>query len=227
MRRARPVIILGAIAGCSTFSSAETPGSDGGAADAAAADCPAPTCADKGTTCREEHFESGCGAIQLEGDPSGTTRECTGGKLHIRAENTLDVFASLTVSTPRVAYSAQASVRMNIVEWDQGDVLAVLVDGKGARIRATPDPKGNVKLSLCAANRTGCADLPIASTLGTEHLYTFDLTPAGISLAVDCKPVATLPAVPLPTGSSVRVAFGEVDADPIDGTLDDVVVSFY
>jgi hypothetical protein len=62
---------------------------------------------------------------------------------------------------------------------------------------------------------------------GEAHRFTFDITRTDVALSVDCRSLATRPvATKLAAAADLRMAFGKVDANPIDGTLDDLSVSF-
>jgi hypothetical protein len=86
---------------------------------------------------------------------------------------------------------------------------------------------GNVRYTLCAADGTTCDTAhPFDSAPGAEHFFAFEVDGAKTSLSVDCAAVATLPGTPLASDRSVTVQFGARDGEPIDGTIDDVVISF-
>lgn len=219
------------VAACSSFGAVE-PGegtADGGTADASAADagaCASDSCADAGPSCRSEDFAAGCGAFELGGDVNGVVRECTDGKLHVAARDTLDAVATLWVDTPLVPYSARVSARIAVKKWDGGRMLRVVLGGtSGFEVRAVLGVDGNPAFKLCDST-SGCSPVAVTSAPGKEHLFVFDMTPGALSVTVDCASAATRAAIALPVKSSLEVEFGKTDADPIDGTLDDVVVSF-
>lgn len=226
-------IALVVVASCSSFDAVEPAGGsagDGGAGDAGSTDggaCAAESCADAGPSCRSEDFAAGCGAFELGGDPKGVVHECTNGKLHIAARDTLDATATLWVDTPLVPFSARVSARIAVTKWDGGRMLRVTLGGttSGFEVRAVLGAGGNPEFTLCDST-SGCSPLAIASAPGKEHLFVFDLTPGALSVTVDCASAATRAAIALPVKSELQLEFGKVDADPVDGTLDDVVVSF-
>jgi hypothetical protein len=205
-----------AAAACSRF---ETAGADG---------CIAPTCEGAGPSCRSYDFAGPTCPLDWEfsgnTDLPGVVGDCQSGKLHLAAIDTLDVIATLGLGTPDVEYSMLVSARVAVRDWDGGSVLRLDVAGSSPfALSAEMPPSGNPRFLLCD---TGGCPATFDSTPGAEHLFQFDVTPTGTTATVDCQAFGTTPAVPLATTAFVTLAFGKVDASPIDGTLDDVVVSF-
>jgi hypothetical protein len=177
-------------------------------------------------SCRSEDFTAGCGAFELSGDPSGVIRDCARGKLHVAAKDTLDAVGTLWVDTPLVPFATRISARVAVTAWDGGSMLRITLGAaSGFEVRAVLAASGNPQFTLCEST-SGCSPIAIESAVGREHLFVFDLTADGLSLSVDCTPVLHRAAIALPVKSSLAVTFGKSDAEPIDGTLDDVVVSF-
>jgi hypothetical protein len=250
LTKATPFVLVAALvaalagASCAPFSAA-TPGADGGAegggpgnGDAAAATdattaCVAPTCADAGPSCRSYDFASSTcpSAWTFGGDPNGPSavHECVNGKLHIAAKNTLDVTATLDRSTPQVPYSVRVSAKLAVANWDGGEVLTLQIGPDATFILSAKIlASGFVSLILCpgaGANNRPCATFQTAKS--EEHLVTFNVTSSGTTATIDCNDWTTLPATALPTGDQLSLAFGKVDGNPIDGTLDDVTVAFF
>ena len=84
------------------------------------------------------------------------------------------------------------------------------------------DENGFPALSVCSA--AGCSgEFEVRS--GEEHLFVLEVRPEGTTATVDCNPLGTTPAVPLATPAVLHLEFGKAEAAPIDGTLDDVVIS--
>ena len=80
--------------------------------------------------------------------------------------------------------------------------------------------------SSCATPATARGQA-FEANMNDEHLFVFDITSSSVSLSVDCVPLDTRPAqITLATRANLTVAFGKADASPIDGTIDDLGVSF-
>jgi hypothetical protein len=82
---------------------------------------------------------------------------------------------------------------------------------------------GGATFTVCIAG--SCAAAAGATKLGVESVLTLDITRSAVSLSVDCGPPA-MQAATVTFGTPFAVSFGKTDAESIDGTLDDLVVSF-
>ncbi len=201
---------------------------DGGGGDGAAACLPDP-CADAGPSCTLHDFASGCGdSFTFSGNvgDKGVVGECTGGKAHVAARNTLDSMAELALKTPGQYDAIRVSARIAVTEWDGGRVLTVMLDGvKVGVLQAVQGASGTPRFTLCSQG--ACEQEAFNASGAEEHLFVLDITSASVALSVDCVPVATHPAkTVLNPGAPLLVDFGHPDAMPIDGTLDDLAVSY-
>lgn len=205
------------------------PSTDAGGTDGATSDggpaCAAETCVDR-LGCVFDDFSAGCSKWSFYGDLATTTHECVAGKLRIAAQNTDDILAVATHPTPTQPYRVRVAARVTIADWDGGQLLAVTVGGsRVAELRADRLGPGTARVSLC--DNSGCATAAPPFAMGTEHLLALDLSSGGVTAFFDCAELATmLPLAPLQTESTLTVAFGRIDAQPIDGTIDDVLVWF-
>lgn len=231
-------VVVGVTSACASFGAAgedpsaadaggDAPGPDGGA-------CAAPTCAEAGVSCRAFDFAGpDCPAdCDFGGDLANPSviHECTTGKLHIAADGTLDIVATLPASqTPSVAYRVRVGARVGIKLWDGASLLRLFVADKAAFVlEATRQPSGAYALTLCDGAGTNCQPRPPTVAPDEEHLVVVDVTPSGITASLDCAPFATLPAVALPLKSTLDLVFGRPGAEPaFDGTLDDVTLAYF
>jgi hypothetical protein len=228
-----------AIIACTSFTAAPSSGSGDagsaaeggtsgdGSADGSALSCAAPSCAGAGPSCSSSTFDTDCGKWTFHGDPSGVTKECTSGKLRVAAEGTLDVTAELALTTPGELTAVAVSGRIAVAAWDGGPLLGVRLDGVVvAIVNAVTAASGNIRLRLCDEAAL-CASDFVEIDVGTEHVFALDVTSAGVAFTVDCRPVAIRTArISLATNAPLQIEFGKVDANPISGTLDDVVVAY-
>jgi hypothetical protein len=200
-------------------------GAQGTGGDAGA--CPAPTCEGQQMECHAYDFAGpACPADwDYVGDPMPpVVQSCASGKLHVAAQDTLDATAALFLEAPILAYSIHVSARIGVTAWDTGPVLTLQVGAQAPfMLVATPAPANDIRHDLCHAG--GCT-ATFEAGAGEEHLFELDITTAGTTARVGCNPFGTTPSVPLPTNATLILEFGHADANPIDGTLDDVVVSF-
>jgi hypothetical protein len=190
--------------------------------------CPAASCSGEGPSCRAYDFSgSTCPAdFQLSGDTSNADviGECQSGKLHVAAKDTLDITASLGLDAPDTDYTMRISTRIAVTDWDGGAVLKLQVGAvQPFVLRATMTPAGNVSYELC--HGVTC-EATYESAPGKEHRFDFDVSSTGTVATVDCKPFGTTTALVLPKSTGIQLSFGKTDGQPIDGTLDDVVVAF-
>jgi hypothetical protein len=190
--------------------------------------CAPPTCEGQPGTCFAQAF---AGPVcpsdwHFSGDPlTDVLAECTDGKLHIVASGTLDLTASYSLPTPMEAYSIRIAARMAVTLWDYGTLLTVAIGGVPAFfINASANQTSPVTFSLCSTPNDCSATFE--AVRGEEHLFQFEITDTGTAVTIDCAPWGHTPSVELVRDSSMSVDFGHWQADPIDGTLDDVVVAF-
>jgi hypothetical protein len=228
-----------AIIACTSFTASPSPTSgDGGSvaeggtsgdgsADGNASSCAAPSCAGAGPSCSSSTFDTDCGTWTFHGDASGVTKECTSGKLRIAADGTLDVTAELALTTPGELTGVAISGRIAVAAWDGGALFGVSLGGAVvAVVNAVMAASGNIRLRVCDGAAL-CAPDFVEIDVGTEHVFALDVTSAGVAFTVDCRPVVTRTAsISLATNAPLLLDFGKVDANPISGTLDDVVVAY-
>lgn len=233
--RAAVVVLLGVLfVACASFTDAAGPtATDGGTGDSSSTDgavsdadadpgCAAESCAGR-QQCESWSFDT-CNPWKLTGDGTAT---CKNGKLLIQAEGTLDAQAVLTVPTPSSSYSLRVAGRIVVNDWDGGRLLAI---GFGetllGALNAERTALGNkIELELCRGP-ADCFDNKLVVDAGSEHLFVLEISNAQTKLTVDCVPFATLSGSALKTSDSLAIVFGKVDGAPIDGTLDDVLVSY-
>ena len=242
-------VLMMMLAACTPFAGATTEldggananGTDAGSAsgeagvapDAASLAGAAPTCSGETcgnrSSCSSFDFEGACPEDwTLSGDSSpNVTRECKDGKLHIAADGTLDVTASLDIDVPSGASKSRVSVLAAAKRWDGRSFLHLRVgDEKLFEIRAEQLGSDTIRYRLCedASCTTG---VTFEAAAGQERRLTFDVTETVITLSVDCE---SYPPRPRPETDSesnkATLVFGHTDAEPIDGTIDDVLIDF-
>lgn len=220
---------------CGSFGSSS--GGDAGSADAAgdsaddssdaAPACVAETCAGGEPSCSYFDFQGGCPpGLSFAGDVSGVVGECAGGKLHVAGDNTKDITAELNAKTPGAYTSIHVSARIAVMEWDGKRALVVELEGVVvAELDVVIGAAGRPIFHLC--NEGNCLGTGFEAQTGEEHLFVLDITSTSVSLSVDCQPVSTVsrPIVLAPM-TSLLVKFGKTDAAPIDGTIDDLAISY-
>jgi hypothetical protein len=223
-------------AACGSFG-ADSPAADAGvsrgadAGDAAAA-CPVETCAPTAAFCLFDDFASGTCRKELTfstgdiGKP-GVVGDCKDGRLHVAAAGTLDMIAELTYEAPDIYDSVRLSASLAVVDWDLAQVLRLSLDGAlVAELDFAKTASGD-SFTLCGAAGADCAAQAFVAPAGEAHRFTFDITRTTVALSVDCKPIASRTVTStLAPRATFSMAFGKVDADPIDGTIDDLSVSF-
>lgn len=190
--------------------------------------CAAASCEGEGPSCRSFDFsEVGCPAdFQPSGNTSfpGVVADCQSGKLHLSADDTLDVQASLALDAPDTDYSVRISARIAVTDWDGGPALSLRIGPtRPFALHAGMTPAGNVSYELC--QESTCV-ATYESAPGKEHRFDFEVSSSGTVATVDCESFGATPALALPTSTGIEITFGKVDAQPIDGTLDNVVVAF-
>lgn len=150
--------------------------------------------------------------------------ECENGKIHVACDDTLDIVAELWREVPDESYSIDIAAHIAVQEWDGGRVLALLIDNVPYfELLGDVAPSGRIRYELC---REDYCDASFEAMPGEEHLVQFDVTDGGVQATVDCLPFAMLPAQDLLMGTWMRLEFGRMNGAPIDGTIDDVLVSF-
>ena len=186
------------------------------------AGCVAESCAGR-EQCESWSFDT-CDGWKLTGDGTAT---CKNGKLLIQADGTLDAQATLTLPTPSSSYSLRVSGRLVVDDWNGGRLLALgFGDTLLGAINAERTALGNkIELELCHGP-DDCFDTKLVVDAGSEHLFVLEISDAQTKLTVDCVPFASLSGSALNTSDSLSLVFGKVDGDPIDATLDDVLVSY-
>lgn len=194
--------------------------------DAGTSTCEAPSCEGAGSSCRSYDFESECPSDwELTGNfDLGAVGECRQGKVVLAADGTLDVYATLSLESPQLSYAMNVSTRLSFMKWD-GERMFALGYGQQDlfRLDGVVTPEGNSRYSLCRDDEcAGTFECP----KGEEHLFQFDLSGEGFAASVDCQPLGSLPDIELPTTTWLWLELGKRDAHPIEGTLDDVVISF-
>jgi hypothetical protein len=233
--RATCVAALGAIVAsiaCGSFGK-ESPGgsaADAGVASEAGATCASETCADAGPSCFFDDFGGACPAVTFssgdKGKP-GVVGECSGGKLRVAADGTLDMTAHVSHDTPDLYDSIRVSMLLAVAAWDLGPVLSLTLDGAQVAELDFAQTKLGPSFTLCAVSATDCAAESFAAKDGEVHRFTFDIKSGSVALSVDCKPIATRPLdVKLGPRATVAMVFGKNDANAIDATLDELGISF-
>jgi len=232
------LVAIVACAACGSFGAAESADagageaglSEAGAGAEAAAACLPDTCADAGPSCSVHDFANGCGnAFGFVGDTkmAGVVGMCTAeGKARVAADDTLDITAELGATTPGLYESIRVSARIGVKVWDGRRALTIELDRVTiAEIDVVMAPSGRPVFNQCSAG--DCAGQGFEANVGEEHLFAFDITSTSVSLSVDCVPFSTRPAnIDLAPMVNLLVKFGHTDAQPIDGTIDDVGISF-
>jgi hypothetical protein len=198
------------------------------AADGGLGSCVPPTCEGAGPSCRSYDFAGpDCPADwELNVVPPGSaTLGCEPGKLQVKADSTFDAYATLWLDCPtNNPNGIHISARIAVVEWDGGTVLKLDIgSAMPFELSATMKPSGNVDFLLCDSSSCPWTH---ESAPNQEHLFQFDVASSGTTATVDCQTFGTTPPAPLDTSQGASLSFGRADASPIDGTLDDVVVSF-
>ena len=197
--------------------------------------CPRETCdADAGVACWFADFAAPtCPTVDWDyfSEPSvGSSLECGDGALHVIARNTADVEATFGVKTPRVPYGVRIALTLVLNEWDGGRVLAADIGANPAFVLLAGTGLGRrFALQLCPtlSADSGCLDVAGASLEpGTPHVLAVDITSEATRLSVDCGAPTSLPPIALEQNADLRLSFGKSDGDPIDGSIDDVKVSW-
>jgi hypothetical protein len=217
--------VLVVLSACSPFAASD--GSDGGAGGGGS--CPAPTCEGAGPSCKSYDFAGpDCPADwELNGNfELGASASCKSGSLHVFADGTLDVFAGLRVTTPNAPYGARVSARVAVETWDRGTMLELSISGNTAvELRATTKPSGDPELVLC--DKSGRCGPALESKQSKWHLLVVELRDTGVTATVDCAPFGSFSAVPLPLVEGLSLVLGKSAEPTIEGSLDDVTVSFF
>ena len=224
---------------CGSFTGTDLPAGAGDAGtsarDAAASvdaaiSCGTEACPAGKPSCHFDDFSSGdCpGAWLQKGDIGMSTVvwDCKGGKLHLAADQTKDVWADLAVSVPAATKVIHVSATIAITAWSpKKPVLTVTLGSSSLILFGEMNVDGNPQLTACTAN-TSCAP-PQISSREAPHVFTLDLAPSGVVTTVDCaSPLAPIAGFAIDPSTPLHIVFGTVDGAPIDGTLDDVRVSF-
>jgi hypothetical protein len=226
---------LACLAACGSFKGTDVASvDDGGSTNVtdsgveASASCTPPTCAGAGPSCR--YYDFSAATCPPDWTPSGDVGkpgvvfDC-GGALHVAAKNTLDITESASFATPQSAYAAHVSAVIAITSWNLGPAFVINLAKGSITLYGELSPKGYPRLHACT-DVTHCTANFTSSAVGAPHLFAFDLTNDGVAVSVDCTALGKLDPIPLPVNEKLTVTFGRVDAAPIDGTLDDVRVSF-
>jgi hypothetical protein len=217
-------------ASCASFEPSRE-ADDAGANDSSAPDagdsnaaCPAETC-DGRTQCTLYDFTNGCGDWTTGGD--GEVHECTNGKLRIKAANTLDSTAMVTLPTPSGGYTIHIAARIAFTDWDGGHAFRVRLNGETYVLLTADRTIGDtVQVKLCRSDTFDCAPIVRPLSIGAEHLLVVEMTTTGILAFVDCDALGKVGQAPLPPSGNLELTFGKNDGAPIEGTLDDVVVQY-
>jgi hypothetical protein len=233
MRAVAVVVLIGVLLiACASFtdapaSSAIDGGIDGDTTDASSGDgtgagCAAESCAGR-QQCESWSFDT-CDQWTMSGDGTAT---CKNGKLLIQASGTLDAQSVLTLPTPSSSYKLRVAGRIVVNDWDGGRLIALgFAETPIGFINAKKTALGNkIELEFCHS-ASDCFNRKLVVDAGSEHLFLFEISDAQTKLTVDCVPLATLSGSALETDDSLSIVFGKNDGEPIDGTLDDVVVSY-
>ncbi len=229
-----------AAAACVTFRSGST--DDGADASADGSGSTPGACAESceagDLECRFDDFDGGCGDWSVSVPDydlqHGAIGRCDGGDVYVHAADTFDVTASLSITTPSRPYSAHVSAKIGVSDWDDAPVLAVEIGNRVATWIGVTEGLDGVSMGyhLCGPELPdgglgACDAHEFKARKGDPpHEFVIDLTPSSTTLTFDCGDKTSVPAAPLPPGVDFDVVFGHIDGNPIDGTLDDVLVQF-
>ncbi len=235
MRRKIGALAFASIAGCASFGTADGSGSaagpDGGSGDGGTCVSACPAGASGCTS-----YDFSAATCPSDWEPKGdigtatVVYECTGGRLHVAAQNSLDVAATDYLSPPQVAYRLHLSARIAVRTWDGTSVFALQHSDRSLfELRAVIGATTTPAYSLCDA--TGqCSATFTTKAASEEHVFAFDVSSTGDVVAtIDCQSFARLKvsALPLASDGSLSIVFGSAPATAeVDGTLDDAVVQF-
>ncbi len=162
---------------------------------------------------------------------SGVVYECGAGNLHVAAKGTLDVDGDLSVPIPSAdTKTIFVSANLTIKTWIASSIatkLPILQLSNGvSRVIVYGDMNVDANVRFTTCPMVGDCSSTFVSVPDKTHLFQFELTATGVSIAVDCAHAFSLPAFPVDSAQAFHVVFGTVDGEPIDGTIDDVRVSF-
>jgi hypothetical protein len=223
---------------CDAFRGEQTTDAPSGAPDAGvdaapdAATCQLPKCSAQQPSCRAYSFDANpCDGVTYSGDSKGVTHDCTGGKLHVAADGTLDDVAHVVVDSPQTFTGIRVGMKLAVNAWDKDGVVVEITTGgrTAAVLTSVSNADGNYQIKLCdriGSGVVGCENAFVARPK-SEHALLFTITTTELRLDVDCvAAVSGQPEKPA-TNANVEVIFGKTDAQPIDGTIDDLVVQFF
>ena len=223
--------MLGVAGACATFTSTDPGaggGADGGGGDSGdgGAGCQPTGCAGAVPSA----CTSGCEKFSFNGDPTPQVLgECVNGAVHIKAEGTRDIRATIEVDTPAAAYDTIViSGRLSMPVWgtDDGWAMKIAVDGTiGIRLRAEPRVDGTVAYTFCASDGTTCGD-PHKTTIAPPTVLVIRMTKRAIEIEMDCLLTARLPAIPLPTSRGITLELGGSSKDEFEATFSDPTIAF-
>ena len=184
--------------------------------------CPAESCVGR-TECKFYDFETGCGDWTAGGDGSVVCN----GALRVSATSTKDAEASVTLLTPSEPYSLRLAGRITLTRWDGGRVLVFGFQETpiGILIASETPLTNKIEVRFCRSV-SDCAPQKLTWDPGSKHQLLVEMSAAEIKLSVDCVAFVTLPGAAPPLKMPLGIIFGKTDGDPIEGTLDDVVVSY-
>ncbi len=227
-------------AACGSFGSDGMSTADAGVGDAGTGDadavaaCLAETCPASRSSCLYNDFSvCGSGVDIRTGDLGrpGVVGECRDGRLHVAADSTYDVTASVSLDGPDIYDSIRISTLLAVAAWDRGAVLKLTLEGAPiGELHFALGAAGHL-FSLCSSSSSSsgadCAPETFGASAGEAHRFTFELTSTTLTLSVDCKVIAKRGVtVTLAPRAAAGVVFGKNDATAIDATLDDLTISF-
>jgi len=237
--RSAVALIVAVLGACTTFGSETEPKDGGVAGDAGSEGAASSDAADASTCrstcmgrepCRSFTFDGPTCPPELDSNPATPGVRCDG-MLRVFADNTLDQSATIG-ATPLLPARAHVAFVATINDWigpsaNSNRRLADIASGSTlATIRASTR-SGKVELELCTAANV-CTAVPRKIERKQPFVVELVAEPTGgVRLLIDCVEAARADSA---TGAVVdvelRVTFGAVDGQPIDGAFDDLTIWF-
>lgn len=186
--------------------------------------------------CESWDFADGCppdlvGAGDMNRDDA--FHGCNNGRVRVVAKNTLDHSVTLSTKTPSQPYRAHVAATATLAEWSGNkgrDVIALLGQSGTLAVIRAESATTSLIYSFCVGPDTNalvCVGATVSAPKGTPHRLAIDVADGGrVAFSFDCKEVASTSAqIQLTTQSTLKLRFGDVDGDALDGQLDDVIIA--
>lgn len=153
--------------------------------------------------------------------------DCVTGKLRVAAGGTLDITASLPLQPLPESTRGRISMLVAADNWDGGPFVR-LFHGDTPIVELWARMHADKVVYRWCADEECTQGETFEAARREERLVTIELSlvPPTISLSVDCTRLGSRQATMELLSTDTKLVFGHNDASPIDGTLDDVVVSF-